>query len=147
MSKTIVDRFTKNFRYDPDGCWEWTASRKPKGYGEFRIGSKLQYAHRVSYVLFKGPIAKGLSVCHTCDNPPCVNPDHLFLGTNRENIRDKVNKGRQTKGEESNLSKLTEEAVLLIRDDDRPSREIAKEHDITAAAVNMIKARKRWGWL
>jgi len=78
----------------PDQCWEWTRSRYPTGYGHVsrRLGGG--YAHRAAYELWVGPIPVGLIVCHSCDNPPCVNPAHLWVGTQKENIRDRDKKGR-----------------------------------------------------
>jgi hypothetical protein len=77
-------------------CWEWGGARNTSGYGWFRFGPDRTPtgAHRVAYELSNGPIPDGLAVLHRCDNPPCVNPAHLFLGTNQDNVTDKVNKGR-----------------------------------------------------
>jgi hypothetical protein len=97
-----------------DECWEWQGFTSKSGYGRFRYQSKREYAHRVAYILEYSPIRNGLHVCHKCDNPKCVNPNHLFLGTNNDNMRDKVKKGRQQRGERSGTSKLTEQQVLEI---------------------------------
>lgn len=78
------------------GCWLWAASLRPvSGYGQLRIGASVKFAHRVSYALHRGPIPAGLFVCHHCDTPSCVNPDHLFLGTAKDNAQDSLRKGRQ----------------------------------------------------
>jgi len=76
------------------GCWEWARSRAPNGYGRLKIGTRTVYAHRAAWTLHFGPIPPGLFVCHRCDNPPCVRPDHLFLGTSADNVRDSIEKGR-----------------------------------------------------
>ena len=76
------------------GCWNWTAYKNNEGYGRLRAGGEKVLAHRLSYSIFKGEIAEGLFVCHTCDNPACINPEHLFLGTHQDNVSDCVAKGR-----------------------------------------------------
>jgi hypothetical protein len=75
-------------------CWEWAAYKNKKGYGQIKIQGKVLGAHRVSWLLAVGEIEAGLCVLHTCDNPKCVRPDHLFLGTNADNVDDKYKKGR-----------------------------------------------------
>jgi len=84
----------KTFINSKTGCWEWQASRNNIGYGFIRDGKKMRTAHRVSYEEFKGPIPHDMCVCHTCDNYRCVNPDHLWLGTRRDNMLDMYKKGR-----------------------------------------------------
>lgn len=91
----IEERFWEKVKVvDNDKCWEWLASRTLKGYGHFKIKGRTVRAHRYSYTLVKGPIPKDLWVLHKCDNPSCVNPNHLFLGTHGDNMKDMFDKGR-----------------------------------------------------
>ena len=96
-------------------CWLWKAGRLGTGYGAFR-GFGENKAHRFSWVLHNGPIPTGLHVCHYCDVPLCVNPTHLFVGTDADNMRDMVSKGRAKRGEHHVQSKLTNDQVAWIRD-------------------------------
>jgi hypothetical protein len=97
-------------------CWLWKRCRVGKGqYGVFRSHGKDTKAHRYSYEITFGPIPEGLSVLHRCDNPPCVNPSHLFLGTTLDNMQDCASKGRRPKGEGTWNSKLTEKDVINMR--------------------------------
>lgn len=81
-----------------DGCWLWTGGRFPTGYGRVNFAAQLWYTHRLAYTLTHGPIPAGMFVCHHCDNPPCARPDHLFLGTAADNVRDRDAKGRSRGG-------------------------------------------------
>lgn len=98
-------------------CWEWTASRDKDGYGLFCLAGATSKAHRASWILFKGSIPSGLSVLHECDNRGCVNPDHLFLGTQLDNMRDCRAKNRHARldGKKNGHRRLTEEEVIKIR--------------------------------
>jgi len=93
---SILQRFNKKYKINKEnGCWEWQAYRNKKGYGTFDIGEKGTLSHRVSYKLFIGYLEQNMLVCHKCDNPCCVNPFHLFKGTNRDNFEDSLKKGRK----------------------------------------------------
>jgi hypothetical protein len=93
--KTAVEKLKERTSIDSNGCWNYTAYKNDLGYGRLRSNGKQVLAHRLSYESFHGALPKELLVCHKCDNPSCVNPDHLFLGTNTDNIRDSINKGRR----------------------------------------------------
>lgn len=134
--RPILDRFLD--KVDKKGfnhCWEWTASRTVRsGYGRWYFRGKLVAAHRVSWTLYKGEIPKNINVCHKCDNPPCVNPNHLFLGTQKENIYDmhrkkrgeKLRKMTHASDETHQVSKLTNNEVKFIRSCGLKTSEIAK---------------------
>lgn len=138
---------------DDRGCWEWTGGRSRKsqkggGYGALKVNRVQQYAHRASYVIHKGAIPKGLHVLHKCDNTTCVNPWHLFLGTQTDNDRDRDTKGRACKGSEHGLSRLVEEDVIKIRkilDLGRESqRAIARSFGVSQGTISLIALRKVW---
>lgn len=91
--ESSIKRFYNQIALTPSGCWEWKAARAPQGYGKFKaFGQTL--AHRVSFIVHRGPLNDQICVLHKCDNPPCVNPDHLFLGDRKANNRDRQQKGR-----------------------------------------------------
>lgn len=91
---SLKERFNSKYKKDKSGCWLWTGSVSPTGYGRIAFKGTQHQAHRISYQLFKGDFDKSLFVCHTCDVRNCVNPKHLFLGTNKDNMMDMVKKGR-----------------------------------------------------
>lgn len=126
------------------GCLIWLGTSTSAGYGQIIINGKKVYCHRLSWELTNGPIPRGLHVLHHCDNPPCCNPDHLFLGTDQDNTDDKVAKGRQCKGESRPHAKLSESQVLEIYSDTRLQKFIAKDYGVRIPLISRIKNRKRW---
>lgn len=124
------------------GCWWWTKSADDSGYGHIRINGRLEKAHRVSYEIFNGDVGDKW-VLHKCDNPGCVNPEHLFLGTHAENMRDMHSKGRGNPPE-VHAQKLTWQEVFLIRQDKRTHQEIANDYHIDRTMVGKIKAGVCW---
>jgi len=134
-------------RYIPEpnsGCWLWLGYGDKNGYGTFYPRGERWKAHRYSWFIHNGSIPDGLMVCHHCDMPACVNPNHLFLGTNKNNLQDMVDKGRGPTGAKNPSAKLSEIDINPIRNDSRPYPEIAKDYDITAQNVCYIKQRKTW---
>lgn len=142
---TIHERVARRLPADfTDECWEWPGGRNENDYGVLRRGGKDEPQIRVTNIvheLFIGPIPdEHRLVRHTCDNPPCVNPRHLVSGTDADNMRDKMLRGR-------GATKLTPDDVRAIRADPRFQREIAADYGITRAMVGYIKNRQQWAWV
>lgn len=148
MKETVLERFEAKFTKS-DGCWEWNASITRIGYGRFRVAGETQLAHRVAYQLYIGEITTGMCVCHRCDNRKCVNPAHLFLGFQADNVHDCEDKGRgvHPSGENHYFSRLTEEQVIEIRarySDGEKIAEIAKEFGMAHSTIYEIVRRRKW---
>lgn len=145
MSQTEISRdAVVNRVLVEGGCWLWQERLDSRGYGMFPRHLR---AHRVSYTAFKGPIPAGLHVLHSCDNPRCVNPDHLSVGTPADNMRDKMLRGRARgahPGEAHAMAKLTEAQVLEIRADGRIHRLIAADYGVGRRTIGDIKRRRCW---
>ena len=136
------------------GCWEWTGYISPNGYGggvggRESTGGKHKNSHQLSWLIYNGEIPLGMVVCHKCDNRSCCNPDHLFLGTQMENIHDMISKGRgklnkgesnpQAKLKASDVSRLVEEGYSK-----KSCKEWAQELGVSRTAISQIVHRKRW---
>jgi hypothetical protein len=142
--------FDGNWKVTERGCWEWSLGRS-HDYGQLRVHDVWLdmpvYAHRVSYLLHYGPIPDGLNVCHTCDNPPCCNPEHLFLGDQVANLGDMAAKNRSAHGERNGMARLTagdvEEIRLLVSTGHKRS-DVAKKFGISGPHVSDIVRGKKW---
>jgi len=132
------------------GCWEWTGSKMTnEDYGIAHFKGKRIRAHRLSYTYHVGEIPEGLIVCHHCDNPICINPDHLYAGTQQDNSNDMVRRGRHAVclGEDRPNSVLKEWQVLLIRKDKRKERVIAQDYGIAPSTAGSIRRKLSWKYL
>ena len=147
MNRPIIERLRDKIRVSSNGCWEWKGTILKSGYGEMSIKNRKMLVHRLSYTLYYGTIPNGLFVCHRCDNRKCLNPAHLFLGTNKDNVDDMVSKGRQARGTRQGNSKLSDSEVLAIYKDTRSQRAIAIAYGVCQKHVSYIKSGKQWGWL
>ena len=150
INSNLVSKLFKKLSYSKSGCWEWTGAVTVtgNGYGIVRSNGIKYLTHRLSYQIFIADIPEGLSVLHRCDNRKCVNPDHLFLGTHLDNMRDKMQKGRCrpgiTLGISQPMAKLNDQQILAIRDDMRYQKIIAEEYGVTQGKISAIKRRKAW---
>lgn len=164
-TRPLSERFwPKVQRAGPAECWGWTGATNGVGYGKLQSGRRGEpalYAHRVAYKLAYGDVPDGLFVLHRCDNPSCVNPQHLFLGTNLDNVRDMTRKGRQrhvgSKGEHNGNAKLTLPQVIEIRTEYRVApkskcgyvaqgtlKRLAARYGVTAANICSIGRGMTW---
>lgn len=147
-------RFWKFVSKDPDGCWNWTGAISDRGYGNVSVCGKTKLATRVAWEMHFGAIPEGLYICHTCDNPACVNPSHLFLGTPLENMADMKlkNRSNRCKGERQGSAKLTNDIVLSIRrfrknNPDVSSASIARIFEVSKHSVYSVLSFKSWNHL
>lgn len=149
--RSLKERFLDKVFPEPNsGCWLWTGGVTSCGYGTIKIDYVTKTTHRTSYRLFKGEINDGLLVLHKCDTPCCVNPDHLFLGTAKENSDDMIRKNRKfiTRGELSGNAKLKEADVIKIRTMSQYKNiELAKMFNVSDAIISRIRSHKRWAHL
>lgn len=150
----LIHRLLNSALLNPHtGCWEWQKKLNPYGYGQIKIEKSLRGAHRISFELFKGEIRENMEVMHICDNPKCINPDHLCLGTHSDNMRDCYNKGRSNIqivrfcGEKNGCAKLTIDNVIEIRRLLKlgyRQKRIATLFGVSQAAISKINLNKGW---
>jgi len=140
--KPLIETFERYAVPEPmSGCWLWTGVVNADGYGGMWRGNNYTSAHRFSWAHHRGEIPDGIQVLHKCDVPSCCNPDHLFLGTRSDNMRDSFAKGRR------GIQKITKDIALIIRAHKGNHREMAERYGIGITQVSRIKLGKRWGWV
>lgn len=144
----IKERFW-NKVHKTNTCWNWVGCLSYNGYGLFRLKGKNIRAHRLSYEWVFGPIKSGMLICHICDNRRCINPEHLFIGTQKDNIKDMFNKKRQIRhsGEDHYNHRLTKNKVIEIRKlhlSGISTYELARNYGVSQGAVSDIVRRKTW---
>lgn len=147
LSETKREQFLSKISKEENGCWNWTGCFQREGYGKFSIHQKWYRAHRISYWIHFGDVIGNLHVCHKCDNRKCVNPDHLFLGTDKDNHQDCVQKGRQNRGEKNGKVVLTEKQVLEIRalrEQGWLQKQLVEKFGVTQGAISFILRRVNW---
>lgn len=134
-------------KLDPiKGCWIWQLKINRGGYGSVTYKNKTWTAHRLAWFLFNGPIPNGMMVCHKCDIRPCINPEHLFLGTHRDNMSDKLNKGRCCRGDNHGLVKISDfeiDYIKKLKDMGTMQKDIAKIFHVTPPTINRIIMGRR----
>lgn len=144
----IKQRIENRTFYSPDGCWYWLGYTNNRGYGLISANGKPNLTHRVNYELLKGKIPTGMLACHHCDNPMCINPDHIFIGTTHDNMQDKVRKGRSSNnlGYNNPNAIVTANQVLEIRSlkATKTYKEIAKIYGISHHYAWNLVNRKSW---
>lgn len=146
-NKSTLDRFNSKYIVDKSGCWIWTDFLNSYGRGVMCIDGKTEHASRISYRLFNGDFDKNLWVLHKCDNPSCVNPDHLFLGTPKDNSEDMVKKGRSAKGMRVGNSKLSDIDVIMIREAFSagvPRMELIKRYNVSYTVITKVIYNETW---
>lgn len=130
-----------------DRCWLWMGHRNALGYGKLSVEGRFVPVHRAAWIDCVGEIPDGLFVCHRCDNPPCVNPAHLFLGTQEDNVADRDAKNRTARGESQGGAKLTDDTAREILDmlaDGISQTALAKEYGITQGAISHMVCGRTW---
>lgn len=141
-----VDKNGPTLTHMDSACWMWTGHVIADGYGHIKRGKTMVLTHRLSWELTFGEIKDGLLVLHKCDNPACVNPSHLFLGTDADNARDRDSKGRlgNRTGSANGNAKITEDIVIQIRSSATPTKELAKAYNVSIPLIQKIRGKSLW---
>ncbi len=156
VDRSLSEAFSRRYERAPDGCWHWLGAKSALGYGILpsgrRLGTTERTAHRISWLLLRGVIPSGMKVLHRCDVRRCVNPEHLFIGTQADNVRDMMEKGRGRHvpmfGEENPMSVLTEASVIAIRAEYRrgkiSQKALSSRYKVSVMTINRAVRRQTW---
>lgn len=158
IDNSVVERFWKKVKHPGSFsvCWDWVGCKTSRGYGRMTVDYKQIHAHRVSYSIYSGEIPDGMCVCHTCDNPSCVNPFHLFLGTHADNMRDMKEKGRAIghNGEDNPKARFQRNEIIEIRkiyDTNKYkyglTKRLSEAYNVPKSTMSKIVNRKTWNFL
>jgi len=141
-SRPLAERLWEKVVRDGD-CWPFVGARDPKGYGRISVRNKALLTQRVAWELANGPIPEGMHVLHRCDNPPCVNPAHLFLGSNHDNMQDKVRKGRAR----GPLHRAQVIEARRLAASGMPTEELANKYAVSPLSMAKVIRRETWNWV
>jgi HNH endonuclease len=141
----LKSNFRDRYTIHPNGCWDWNGKPTRVGYGRISIKTKNFQAHRFSWEIHCGSIPTGCCICHRCDRPICVNPEHLFLGTPLDNTRDMITKGRHRGGKGESISKLSVAQVKAIKANEIDTQDfLAQQHNVSRSLISRIKRNEIW---
>ena len=150
ITAELKERFNAKWEIDENGCWIWTGAKLPKGYGFIKIPKTRRqiYAHRLSFLISGGTIPEGMNVLHRCDNPACVNPTHLFVGSQKDNLQDMAEKHRHLCGEKNTEAVLTAPDVVKIKKllamNAFSQTEIGRMFGVAQITISRIHRGLRW---
>lgn len=142
----MIDFLSRSYTEANSGCWLWAGSCCEKGYGRVNISGKNKRAHRVSWSQENGPIPDGAFVCHRCDTPSCVNPDHLWIGSPLENMEDMISKGRDkpNRGTKNGFAVLNESVISDVRNNGLSCRETAEFYGVHVTTIRRVRSKTHW---
>lgn len=144
QSGSLHDRFFSRFVKLTNGCWQWRSHTDKDGYGVLPGAYQNTRAHRLSYEIHYGVIPEGMLVCHKCDNPGCVNPGHLFLGTAKDNAQDALQKQRHFVGQKNGRSKIKEKDIEHIKESKLNGQQLADFYGVNRSTINKIRRGDTW---
>lgn len=143
VTRSLNDRFWEKVE-KTTSCWNWIANKNRKGYGRIWVDGRNEFAQRVAFTMLYGQFNKKMRILHCCDNPSCVNPKHLYIGTDADNGRDKAIRGRAAMGEKNGNSKLKPKDIIAIRRSADSYANLARTFGIDRTQVWNIKTKRQW---